>query len=126
MTRSECPFCSIVATEAFDQSNDLAVAFRDKYPVSPGHTLAIPRRHEPDYFSLRREEQLAMHDLLLEAAEDLKLEADAFNLGLNSGPAAGQTVPHAHLHLIPRVDGDVPDPRGGIRWVVPDRAKYWN
>lgn len=121
-----CPFChpepSRLVTEA-----ELVLVLRDGFPVSAGHTLVVPRRHVGSFFELTREEQVAMLAALAEAQEELRRthRPDAFNIGLNDGPAAGQTVPHCHLHLIPRYDGDVDDPRGGVRWVLPEKAKYW-
>lgn len=108
-------------------SNSDAVALLDSYPLNPGHTLIVPRRHEPDFFALSDEEQRAVLDLIgvVKAAIDEKLKPDGYNVGLNVGVAGGQTVPHAHFHVIPRNQGDVADPRGGIRWVLPDRAAYW-
>jgi diadenosine tetraphosphate (Ap4A) HIT family hydrolase len=106
---------------------DLAVAFPDAFPVSPGHTLIVPRRHEADYFALTAAEQTAMWALTGEVRRRIEVEhqPQGYNIGLNVGTAAGQTVPHAHLHVIPRYVGDVPDPRGGIRWVFPAKAVYW-
>jgi len=123
-----CPFCKrLRAHEMLLASRPLAVGFPDAFPVSPGHCLVIPRRHEPDFFELSRQEQDAIWDIVWELRELLEAEHDtsAFNVGINAGEAAGQTVPHAHVHVIPRYAGDVPDPRGGVRWVLPDRARYW-
>jgi len=108
-------------------SRERAVAFLDAFPVSPGHCLVIPRRHESDFFKLSREEQEDIWDIVWEVHELLEAEhgTSSFNVGINAGEAAGQIVPHAHVHVIPRYPGDDPDPRGGIRWVLPDRAKYW-
>ena len=121
-----CPFCTlpperIVARSAFGG------LLRDLYPVSPGHTLVIPWRHVGSFFELTAEERAGLMELLerAKAALDVELRPDAYNVGLNDGPAAGQTVPHCHVHLIPRYAGDVEDPRGGVRWVVPRKAKYW-
>lgn len=113
---------------AFTCENSLAVAFEDGYPVSRGHTLIVPRRHIADYFSLGDDEQAALWALLPAVREILaKIHRPAgFNVGLNVGPAAGQTVGHVHLHVIPRYAGDVLDPRGGVRWVLPERADYWS
>lgn len=102
-------------------------AFTDAYPVSPGHYLIIPKRHLADYFELSQQEvsdsNAALHDL-----RDLILREDptvqGFNIGANCGVVAGQTVPHAHIHLIPRRQGDTPDPRGGVRGVIPDKMTY--
>jgi diadenosine tetraphosphate (Ap4A) HIT family hydrolase len=126
---TDCPFCLRIATrDGVLAENELAVAIRDLYPVSEGHTLVVPRRHESDYFKLTEEEQIAILRLVREQERRLREELSpaAFNMGLNSGPAAGQTVPHAHIHLIPRYEGDVPDPRGGVRWVLASRAPYWD
>ncbi len=102
-------------------------ALADRYPVSRGHTLVIPRRHTPDYFSMTSEERRDAEDLIFRLRERL-LAADAsiegFNVGMNCGEVAGQTVPHAHIHLIPRRRGDTPHPRGGVRGVIPDRMSY--
>jgi diadenosine tetraphosphate (Ap4A) HIT family hydrolase len=108
--------------------NDLAVAFPDSYPLSNGHTLIMPKRHEPDYFALSSAEQAAVFGLVGPVKDliDEQHRPDGYNLGLNSGQAAGQTVLHAHLHVIPRYEGDVKDPRGGVRWVLPNRAAYWS
>lgn len=121
-----CPFCGL-GDQAIWLSNDHALAFRDKFPVSGGHTLVIPRRHVASLFDLPPEEQRAAWSLVAEVRDRLRrdLRPDGFNIGLNDGAAAGQTVPHAHIHVIPRFAGDVPDPRGGVRWIIPAKAKYW-
>lgn len=125
-TWSACPFCTLPSERIVD-SSDGAVAVRDAYPVSRGHTLIIPTRHVGSFFELTDAEQSAMLVLLRRARERLAAEIapHGFTVGINDGPAAGQTVPHVHLHLIPRFLGDVADPRGGIRWVLPDNARYW-
>jgi diadenosine tetraphosphate (Ap4A) HIT family hydrolase len=125
---TDCPFCKRLRGHApLLASRARAVAFPDAFPVSPGHTLVIPRRHEPDFFALSRGEQEDVWDIVWELRELLGAEHDttAFNVGINAGEAAGQTVPHAHVHVIPRYPGDDPDPRGGIRWVLPGKARYW-
>jgi diadenosine tetraphosphate (Ap4A) HIT family hydrolase len=103
------------------------VAVRDSFPVSPGHTLVIPRRHIGSFFELWAEERAAMLALLdsAKAGVEAEFHPDGYNIGINDGSAAGQTVPHLHIHLIPRYAGDTPDPRGGVRWVLPAKAKYW-
>jgi diadenosine tetraphosphate (Ap4A) HIT family hydrolase len=108
-------------------SNDLAIVIRDGFPVSPGHTLIIPKRHVASWFDTTPEEQRAVIDLLATVKRQLDDEYSpaGYNIGINDGPAAGQTVRHLHLHLIPRYDGDTEDPRGGVRWVFPHRAAYW-
>ena len=97
--------------------NRLAFAIRDAYPVSPGHTLVIPRAHVQDWWTASRQERAAVDRLLLECrgALDAELRPDGYNVGINNGAAAGQTVFHLHVHLIPRYDGDVPDPAGVVR-----------
>jgi diadenosine tetraphosphate (Ap4A) HIT family hydrolase len=109
-------------------ANNLAAAFPDRFPLTPGHTLIVPHRHEADFFALAPEEQQAVWDLVepVRRALDTEYRPAGFNVGLNIGAAAGQTVPHAHLHVIPRYPGDVPDPRGGIRWIIPAKARYWD
>lgn len=123
---SKCPFCSLPQSRIV-HANELAVVVRDGYPVAPGHSLVIPRRHVGSFFELRPAEQAAMLSLLARARADLEREfaPDGYTLGINDGAAAGQTVPHVHLHLIPRHRGDADDPRGGIRWVLPAKARYW-
>lgn len=107
--------------------NGHAVAFLDAFPVSPGHTLVIPRRCCACLFDLPEEERAAVWALVAAVRPLLaeRFHPDAFNIGLNDGPAAGQTIPHAHVHIIPRYAGDCPDPRGGIRLLFPDKAAYW-
>lgn len=123
---ADCPFCNLPELRIV-HANVLAVAVRDAYPVAPGHTLAIPRRHAGSFFELHPSEQAAMLSLLDQArvALDGEFAPDGYTIGINEGAAAGQTVPHVHLHLIPRHRGDVEDPRGGIRWVLPAKARYW-
>ena len=122
-----CVFCEKVDNNDVLYQNELAACFRDGFPISNGHTLIIPKDHIQDYFELNKDTKEAMNELVELARKDLieELNPDAFNFGFNSGPAAGQTVGHAHLHLIPRFEGDVEDPRGGIRWIISDKAKYW-
>ena len=121
-----CPFCALPQERIID-SNDLALVIRDGYPVSPGHTLVIPKRHIGSWFEITPEEQGAMLDLLGRAKAVLEEEfkPDGYNIGINDGPTAGQTVPHLHMHLIPRYKDDLEEPRGGVRWIIPGKAKYW-
>jgi diadenosine tetraphosphate (Ap4A) HIT family hydrolase len=169
-----CPFCTL-PRERILHENAHAVAIRDGYPVSPGHTLIIPKRHIASFFETTAEEKQDLLELLEVAKKNLTppppggdsspttqgrtndpsvanatapllgrsahnvspyeiggvpegrggQKPPAFNIGINDGAAAGQTVPHLHIHLIPRYAGDVEDPRGGVRWVIPDKAKYW-
>ena len=126
MTSKPCPFCTL-PSERIVEENQLASWIYDGFPVSKGHSLIIPKRHLGSFFDINLEERLAMLELLdkAKAAIDKDLKPDGFNIGINNGPAAGQTVPHLHLHLIPRYAGDVEDARGGVRWVIPDKADYW-
>lgn len=121
-----CVFCALPVDRVMGQ-NAHAVWIRDGFPVSRGHSLVIPRRHLASFFEATQEERSALLALLddARAAAIAEFQPDGFNIGINDGAAAGQTVPHLHIHLIPRYAGDVQDPRGGIRWVLPERADYW-
>lgn len=121
-----CPFCS-VPDARICLENEVAIVIRDAYPVSPGHTLIIPRRHVISFFELAADEQASLFQLLNKARStlDQELHPAGYNIGINDGAAAGQTVPHLHVHLIPRYPGDRADPRGGVRWIFPERADYW-
>ena len=127
---SECVFCSIVLGQSDSElisESDCSVAFHDSYPISEGHALIVPRRHEVDFFQLGEKERAdawALVDKVQLLLVD-RLDPDGFNIGVNVSEAAGQTVAHAHIHLVPRFLGDVEDPRGGIRWVIPNKAPYW-
>ncbi len=122
-----CPFCSLDSNRKWIE-NEHAIAFPDVYPVTDGHTLVIPRKHVTSIYELRGDERSAVWSLVAEVRQRLLtgLKPDAFNIGVNDGLAAGQTVEHAHVHVIPRWKGDVPDPRGGIRWIIDEKANYWN
>ena len=121
-----CLFCTLPADRIILQ-NEHAVAIRDGFPVTEGHSLVIPRRHVPDYFGLQRDELEACRDLLHQVREGI-LKGDpsveGFNIGVNAGEVAGQTIFHCHIHLIPRRRGDVPNPRGGVRHVIPGKGSY--
>lgn len=123
----ECVFCERIEADQVVARSHHAVAFPDRYPISPGHTLVVSRRHEPDFFALTEEERLDLWSLVDQVRHhlDARYGPDAFNIGVNAGRAAGQTVAHAHVHVIPRYQGDVGDPRGGIRHLIPDEAVYW-
>lgn len=123
---SPCPFCALPQERIWRESVE-AVAVSDGYPLTEGHTLVIPKRHVGSFFELTMEDQSAILRFVNEVRMELlhRFQPDSFNLGLNDGPEAGQTVGHCHLHLIPRRRGDVPDPRGGVRWVIPSKARYW-
>ena len=125
---AQCPLCQRVARGELLAANACAVAIPDAFPVSPGHALIVPRRHVADFFDLAAEKQAGLWTLLplVKQAIDAGHRPAAYNVGMNVGAAAGQTVAHVHVHLIPRYPGDVPDPRGGVRWVLPARAAYWS
>ncbi len=112
----------------FVAANTHAVAIWDAFPVSPGHALIVSRRHLANLFDLTADEQAAIWKLLPEVklVIDERHAPAGFNVGVNVGTAAGQTVAHVHVHVIPRFEGDVPDPRGGVRRVVPAKADYWS
>lgn len=107
-------------------SNEAAFAIRDGFPVSPGHSLVIPRRLIANWWEATTEEQRAIFELvdLLKRRIDVEFAPDGYNVGFNDGDAAGQTVFHLHIHVIPRYSGDVDDPRGGVRHVIPHKANY--
>ena len=109
-------------------ANELAFAVPDGFPVSPGHSLVVTRRLVPTFFDATPEEQAALMQLVADVRllldDTLNPKPNGYNIGFNSGDAAGQTVPHVHIHVIPRYHGDVPDPRGGVRFVIPDKANY--
>ena len=123
---ASCPFCALDDSRKWIE-NEYAIAFADAHPISDGHTLVIPRQHVASIYELSAAEQAAIWDLVAEVRQTLLtgLKPDGFNIGMNDGCAAGQTVEHAHVHIIPRCEGDVPDPRGGIRWIIDDKANYW-
>lgn len=127
----QCPFCEIATHDAAERivmENDRAFLITDGFPVSEGHSLIIPRRHVASFFDTTRAEKKDLMTLLEEAKKklDQELNPAAHNIGINDGPAAGQTIFHCHIHLIPRYDYQHRDPRGGVRWVNPDKADYWS
>ena len=121
------PFHPITQDRLILETAD-CLAFYDRYPVSPGHALVIAKRVTPSLYDLSAETQAALWDTVRRVRAILaeQFHPVGFNIGVNDGPAAGQTAPHAHVHLIPRYAGDVPDPRGGIRWVISQKANYWD
>lgn len=127
MNELNCPFCRL-ETNHIRLECESAVAFLDGFPVTPGHTLVVPKRHVSSLFELHDDELTEVWNFVAQVRAALlaELRPDGFTIGLNEGIAAGQTVPHAHIHVIPRRLGDVADPRGGVRWVVPDKAAYWS
>ena len=135
---SDCPFCEIVESQdgEYDIDNKQrtrtvvlgrsSVAFPDIYPVTSGHTLVVPNRHVTSLFGLPSREQADVWSMVNLVADQFLVEGvTSMNIGTNVGAAAGQTIEHAHVHVIPRRDGDVSDPRGGVRWVIPEKARYW-
>jgi len=123
-----CPLCTAAGLADTLAANQHAVAFFDGYPVSPGHALIVSRRHVEHLFELSRDEQSSLWSLLPAVKEAIEVHhsPSGFNIGVNVGTAAGQTVGHVHVHVIPRYEGDSDDPRGGVRWVLPARADYWS
>jgi diadenosine tetraphosphate (Ap4A) HIT family hydrolase len=121
-----CPFCHPPPQRIIVRRGSIQ-ALRDAFPCAPGHTLVTPIGHLRSIFDLDAE---ALEDLFALVSEmrvrlAQELGVDAFTIGVNDGAAAGQTVPHGHVHIIPRSAGDVDDPRGGVRWVLPEKARYW-
>jgi len=127
---SSCPFCEGVEKERLIYAGDLFLVFQDYYPVNPGHILVVPKRHITELSQLTTEEKLRFFELVEKMIKILKevLHPEGFNIGLNIGKVAGQTIEHIHFHIIPRYKGDTPDPRGGLRKVITgiwgDRT-YW-
>ena len=121
-----CPFCALAPERIWFQ-DEAILAFHDGYPISQGHTLLIPRRHVVSLFDLPTQELAHVWSQVHKVRALLKeqFQPDAFNIGLNDGEAAGQTVMHAHIHIVPRYRGDVPDARGGVRWIIAEKARYW-
>ncbi len=121
----KCPFCNPVSDDIVVK-NDFIYARWDRYPVSNGHLLVIPFRHVADYFSLTVEEKQELLTLIDECKEVIEknFRPAGYNIGFNIGKAAGQTVMHCHCHMIPRYVGDVKEPRGGVRGVVPGKRGY--
>ena len=122
-----CPLCERLRDGSPIIAGEHASAIPDGFPVGPGHTLIVAHRHEADLFGLPAEEQADMWALVRSVQARLRdeLRPQGFTVGANVGAAGGQTIPHAHIHVIPRFTGDVVDPRGGVRWVIPARAAYW-
>jgi len=122
--KKNCPFC-VVDRELLLES-ELCFAIYDKYPVNPGHVLVISKRHVSDYFDLSGEELEAIWMMVAEVRDFLSAESDpdGYNVGFNVGVKAGQTIDHVHIHVIPRFVGDMEDPTGGVRHVIPERGRY--
>jgi diadenosine tetraphosphate (Ap4A) HIT family hydrolase len=123
--RLECPFCRRISESGV---KGLATSFLDAFPSAPGHRLVIPTRHVKRIGALTPKEWSALFEMVREVGLEVSGDRDfeGLNIGLNDGLAAGQTVGHVHVHVIPRRMDDVPDPRGGVRWVLPATADYWS
>jgi diadenosine tetraphosphate (Ap4A) HIT family hydrolase len=119
-----CLFCK--DPRGVSIQHELAYSARDSYPASPGHTVIIPRRHVASFFDLTPEEVAACMGLIKEEKQiiDEEFNPDGYNIGVNVGPAAGQSIFHVHIHIIPRYKGDVENPQGGVRHVIPKKAYY--
>ena len=123
---NNCPFCKVESEREIIASSRLSVAFFDGFPVSPGHALIIQKRHVSSFFDLSQEERqdlLNLADSVKRVVEE-RYHPDGYNIGINVGEAAGQSIFHVHMHLIPRYQGDVPNPRGGVRGVIPSKQNY--
>lgn len=120
-----CKFCDVSPDKNF-LNRDVGFAQWDKHPVNPGHALVIPNRHFADYFDATEEERNALWKLVFDVKHiiDDKHGPDGFNVGINVGPVAGQSILHLHIHIIPRYQGDMENPQGGVRGVIPGRQKY--
>ena len=122
----DCIFCNL-DNSRIEKENSFALSFKDFYPVTSGHTLVIPKRHTQSFFDLTGEEKKAMLELLESQRSDL-MKSDksitGFNIGVNDGTDSGQTIMHCHIHLIPRRSGDMKEPRGGVRGVIPEKQSY--
>ena len=123
------PAFGLIERERVLATDDLFAVITDKFPISPGHILIIPRRALTRFQELTAMEKSRLLEWVEWAQTHLQQTLtpapEAFNLGVNDGKAAGQTMPQSHFHVIPRHTGDVADPRGGVRWVIPAKAKYW-
>ena len=121
-----CLFCVVRPNELLSE-NQFCYASKDAHPVTPQHSLIIPKRHVVDYFDLTDLEIVGIHQMLIAMRSRIKnddLTVKGFNIGVNAGQTAGQSIPHVHIHLIPRRQGDVENPQGGVRGVIPDKQKY--
>ena len=124
MNIQDCPFCNI--DREIILSSDLCLAIYDKYPVNIGHVLIISKRHVEDYFDLDEKEIESISKMVIEVKKilDIKYNPQGYNIGFNVGKEAGQTIDHVHIHVIPRYTGDMDDPTGGVRHVIPEKGKY--
>lgn len=127
LKHSPCPFCDSEINKRVIAENEYVFAIRDGFPVTEHHSLIIPKRHVQDYFGLSQAELIACDEMLRSISKEISAIDDTvkgFNIGLNAGEAAGQTVFHCHIHLIPRRVGDVENPRGGVRNIFPNKGNY--
>ena len=122
----DCPFCNIGEHVEVLFKADTAMAILDSFPISPGHALVIPKRHVADYFDLTVEEQNELWQLVNRCKIILqdRFHPDGFNIGINVGEMAGQSIFHVHIHLIPRYKGDMKNPKGGVRHILPGKGYY--
>ena len=121
-----CLFCNI-SNKEYVFENDLAFSSFDSYPVSEFHVLIVPKRHIKNYFELSNDEMIACNKIILlskNKIEQMDQTIKGFNIGINCGKVAGQTIMHCHIHLIPRREGDVENPQGGVRGVIPSKQHY--
>lgn len=126
-SKRDCPFCSTSIESKIIERLGSVIAIKDKNPVTEGHILVIPIRHTPDFFSMSFEEKKDAGELmriLRDRIEESDSTVTGFNIGTNCGESAGQSIMHAHIHLIPRRDGDILQPKGGVRGVIPDKMGY--
>ncbi len=121
---TDCRLCRKITDMVIE--NDLTYALYDTFPVSPGHCLIVPKRHVAEYFDATAEEKKAIWDMVdaMKVIIDKDYQPDGYNIGINVGKSAGQSIPHIHIHMIPRYAGDMDDPRGGVRGVIPAKQKY--
>ena len=123
---NDCFFCKSINDSDFELENELAIARFDDFPVNKGHLEVIPKRHVKDWWDATNDERIAIFNLLDEAKKlvDAKYNPDGYNIGMNLGKMAGQNIMHLHVHLIPRYKGDVINPRGGVRGIIPNKQDY--
>ena len=122
----ECPFCNLKKEIEIISEAESCIAFNDGFPVNPGHALIIPKRHVSNYFELTRDEVLEMQEMLwyVKKVIDERYHPDGYNIGVNVNESAGQSIFHVHMHLIPIYKGDMENPKGGVRGVIPCKQKY--
>ena len=125
--QEDCIFCKKINCKILKQLKYFFIIRDTAYPVTEHHTLIITNRHVSDFFELNNEENIELNQILKDQKKELKVldgKITGFNVGVNIGKDAGQSIMHCHIHLIPRRKGDVEDPRGGVRGVIPERQKY--